>query len=283
MPSFSLTPLPPFPPPSGPFPSGTQFQDETVNVGPPTPRYVSFNGPGVQATYDSENGRVNVEVATGGINVLSQNTLVMAGARALNFVGDGVVAMEQVGPPNTVAVIVPGAAGGGGGPVPLFRATRQYQQNSGPVITYDDSTVFNSPGDFFPLGGYYQTTIEGYYYFTASVPFGVAVSYPRTFGYAIAEWPAHLENPASIQTDVVIHAQHVVLVYPSGGESAVTLFGTTMHTGPVRIAAGRRIGVVGFKDGDVLDVGFYGSVHPFTPSEGKPYTPAVFSGEYLQL
>jgi hypothetical protein len=69
MPSFSLTPLDPFPPVAGPFPVGTQFQDELVNVGPPEPKYVNFTGPGVNATYDNSSGRVNVFVPGSGGSV----------------------------------------------------------------------------------------------------------------------------------------------------------------------------------------------------------------------
>jgi hypothetical protein len=66
MPSFSLTPLDPFPPVAGPFPSATQFQDEHVNVGPPGPKYVDFTGAGVTASYTPSSGTVVVNIPGGG-------------------------------------------------------------------------------------------------------------------------------------------------------------------------------------------------------------------------
>jgi hypothetical protein len=66
VPSFSLTPLDPFPPVAGPFPSATQFQDEHVNVGPPGPKYVDFTGAGVTASYTPSSGTVVVNIPGGG-------------------------------------------------------------------------------------------------------------------------------------------------------------------------------------------------------------------------
>jgi hypothetical protein len=64
MPAFSLTPLPPFPAPADQFPAGIQFQVDGINVGPPNPALVNFNG--VTASYDPITGRVTYTIAAGG-------------------------------------------------------------------------------------------------------------------------------------------------------------------------------------------------------------------------
>jgi hypothetical protein len=84
MPSFSLTPLDPFPPAAGPFPGGTQFQDELVNVGPPEPKYVNFTGNGVTATYSPLTGTVNVNIPGGGSGGGGGGTPVMFAKHAVD-------------------------------------------------------------------------------------------------------------------------------------------------------------------------------------------------------
>jgi hypothetical protein len=66
MPSFGLTPLPPFASQGESFPTGIQFQDEGLNVGPPNPQNVNFVGAEVTATYDAGSGTVNVAISGGG-------------------------------------------------------------------------------------------------------------------------------------------------------------------------------------------------------------------------
>jgi hypothetical protein len=169
MPSFSLTPLDPFPPTAGPFPSGTQFQDETVNVGPPEPKYVNFTGPGVQATYDNNAGRVNVFVSqTGGTQF--QDEGVNRGGPApsfVNFTGDGVTATYTPSS-DTVVVNIPGGGGGGGG-TPVMFAMHAANQTTGELLIYESATMYNpSIGQYNVSTGVFTALADGFFSFNAS-------------------------------------------------------------------------------------------------------------------
>jgi len=171
MPSFSLTPLDPFPPVAGPFPGGTQFQDEQVNVGPPEPRYVNFTGPGVNATYDNNAGRVNVFVSqTGGTQF--QDEGVNRGGPApsfVNFTGNGVTA-SYTPSSDTVVVNIPGGGGGGGGGTPVMSARRVgTDQKTGSNLIYDAVSLYNPTlGSYDTSTGIFTALSSGFFSFYAS-------------------------------------------------------------------------------------------------------------------
>jgi hypothetical protein len=171
MPSFSLTPLDPFPPAAGPFPGGTQFQDEQVNVGPPEPKYVNFTGPGVQATYDNSAGRVNVFVSqTGGTQF--QDEGVNRGGPApsfVNFTGNGVTATYTPSS-DTVVVNIPGSSGGGGGKPVVYARRLQSTQTSGNILIYDTVSSYEPTlGQYNTTNGIFTANTDGFFLFNASV------------------------------------------------------------------------------------------------------------------
>jgi hypothetical protein len=63
--NFGLFPPIPVPPPAGEFPTGPQFQQDNVDVGPANPTNVSFNV-GMAVTYDAATDTVNVDAAASG-------------------------------------------------------------------------------------------------------------------------------------------------------------------------------------------------------------------------
>jgi hypothetical protein len=170
MPSFSLTPLDPFPPAATPFPGGTQFQDEQVNVGPPEPKYVNFTGPGVQATYDNSAGRVNVFVSQSG-GTQFQDEGVNRGGPApsfVNFTGAGVTATYTPSS-DTVVVNIPGGGGGGGG-TPVMSAKRLgTSQKTGSNLIYNTVSMFNTTlGSYSTSTGEFTALQDGLFSFSAS-------------------------------------------------------------------------------------------------------------------
>lgn len=250
MPSFSLNPLPPFPPQAGSFPTGIQFQDELVNVGPPNPKYVSFNGPGVTASYDAANGRVNVEVSTGAVEVLDEGVVIASAVRRINFVGDGVTATVQSGLTDTVNVYVPGAegGGGGGGSYPLFRAQKSSAQTSGTKILFQSVANYEFVGGIYDTGqSYYEVTESGRFVFFANCVISlVNTNYdPIPCSIAIIAWETGGNNPPSNLDDfgvsVLGASTGIALRKP---ESYMHVSPSVQVTsGVVSLMAGTRVGV----------------------------------------
>lgn len=284
MPSFALVPLDPFPPPAGPFPSGTQFQDEQVNVGPPEPKYVSFNGPGVQATYDSANGRVNVEVSTGAVEVRDEGVVVLPAVRKINFVGAGVTATAPSGVTDLVNVTIPGGGGGGGGAVALFRATKNTSQSSGSVLLYQTLDTFTgSYGTLSPSDGLFTVPPEdNVYSFSAGVPMYLAGGEPG-FGVAIVSWPTSRGQSPPNDSDLEVLAVYQTM--HSAFSNARMLY-ATLTTGPVRITGSSYVAVIAIEVTTSLSsVSFWTSSRYVRVSNNfeNPYSPAFFSGVWYEV
>jgi len=81
MSAFGLTPKVPTPMTGAPFPTGIQFQENEVDVGPPNPQNVSFNND-FALTYDATTGTVNVESTASGGSGGSGGLPAAVGARA---------------------------------------------------------------------------------------------------------------------------------------------------------------------------------------------------------
>lgn len=279
MPSFSLSPLPPFPPQSADFPSGTQFQDETVNVGPTTPKFVSFNGPGVQATYDGAAGRVNVEVSAGAVEVMDEGTVILPAVRRLNFVGAGVTASVPSGLTDTATITIPGG-GGGSGVIPLVRAKRESDQTSGAIATYETGTVFSTGFGTLNLStGIFTPTAEGVFYFTAVVPINSAAE-ETIGGVTISVWPDYVYDVELQPDQLEVVAAQIYVPKNSALPSRTVL---TVHSGPVYMLTNQRAGVVHVFN-QLCGVSPFSTssmyIRPVSSTEGQQ-VPCSFSVEYF--
>lgn len=63
MSTFAMAPRVPVPAPAAAFPTGIQFQDNGVDVGPPNPANVSIDGVNSALTYDSATDTVHVAIS----------------------------------------------------------------------------------------------------------------------------------------------------------------------------------------------------------------------------